>query len=90
MPHICTLAPRKTIFLTENALLQLVNNPMHDSCQLCVFSELLRSAKNGCQGNCFLNNFNVSELGREEGYTVKYIPSPEGGPEGTPEGKGYI
>ena len=29
-------------------------------------------------------NDNVSVLGREEGYTVKYTPSPEG----TPEGKG--
>ena len=30
----------------------------------------------------------VSVLGRDEGYTVKYNPLPEGVPEGTPEGKG--
>ena len=30
----------------------------------------------------------VSLLGREEGYTVKFTPSPEGVPEGTPEGEG--
>ena len=30
----------------------------------------------------------VSVLGREEGYSVKYTPSPEGVPEGTPEGEG--
>ena len=29
-----------------------------------------------------------SVLGREEGYTVKYTPPPEGVPEGTPEGGG--
>ena len=32
--------------------------------------------------------FTVSVLGREEGYTVKYTPLPEGVPEGTPEGEG--
>ena len=30
----------------------------------------------------------VSVLGQEEGFTVKYTPSPEGVPEGTPKGKG--
>ena len=30
----------------------------------------------------------VSVLGRDEGYTVKYNPLPEGVPEETPEGKG--
>ena len=29
----------------------------------------------------------MSVLGRDEGYTVKYNPLPEGVPEGTPEGK---
>ena len=33
----------------------------------------------------WLNN-NVSVLGREEGYTVKYTPTPEGVPEGKAEG----
>ena len=32
----------------------------------------------------------LSVLGQEEGYTVKYTPSPEGVPKGTPEGEGYI
>ena len=29
---------------------------------------------------------NVSVLGREEGYTIKYTPPPEGVPEAKPEG----
>ena len=34
--------------------------------------------------------YTVSVLGRDEGYTVKYNPLPEGVPEGIPKGKGYI
>ena len=32
------------------------------------------------------SGYTVSVLGRDEGYTVKYTPSPEGVPEGEAEG----
>ena len=35
----------------------------------------------------YCNLKTVSVLGREEGYTVKYTPFPEGVPEVTPEGE---
>ena len=38
--------------------------------------------------NSILGVHIVSGLGQEEGYTVKYTPSPEGVSEGTPEGEG--
>ena len=41
----------------------------------------LSDSELGCQNP-------VSVLGRDEGYTVKYNPLPEGVPEETPEGKG--
>ena len=38
---------------------------------------------------CFVTRgYTVSLLGRDEGYTVKYAPSSEGVPKGTPEGEG--
>ena len=39
------------------------------------------------EGVTLLDYF-VSVSGRDEGYTVKYTPLPDGVPEGTPEGKG--
>ena len=40
------------------------------------------------KGDRKLNLFLISVLGREEGCTVKYSPTHEGVPEGTPEGGG--
>ena len=39
--------------------------------------------------HCTVLCYTVSVLGREEGYTVKYTPLPEGVPEGKALGKSY-
>ena len=82
--HIPYIGPI-TFQIIEQKLVQRCET--HMEAQSCEASYPLEGDKTKwCVCSSLTIDYTVSVLGREEGYTVKYTPSPEGVPEGEARG----